>query len=491
MLEQDSKRGIMKGGERKIGFREMSNKGNAVGLVQNEVEFRSSGDGTRVERRLGGELRNERWVNNRNGGVREMEFTRSGDDSKVERKFGGESRNGRWVNNQNGGVREMEFTRRGDDTKVERKFGGESRNGRWVNNQNGGVREMEFTRRGDDTKVERKFGGESRNWRWVDNQNGGGNNYAQSAQENVRRGRVGKRGYEDSGETDRAAFRSLEEFNDIDDKPRVSRVDMEERIQKLAKSSCSSPVPAALKSTLLDLWSAGCILAELLAGKPIMSGRTEVEQLHKIFKLCGSPSEEYWKKSKLPHATIFRPQQSYKRCIADTFKDFPASSLPRIIRESVKKYIVLASKQDATTGENNAIPKKKKSNTNAPKPRPKKKKSNTNSPKPTDVINAHVPPVVTDGHVTQPQPSVNAGESQAVQQVLQNDPNDPMAYLLQLINNLMGEAWDYLHVTHIPETANAAALALANHCQAGEGGIDQFNHAPSAVRGIVEEEMRG
>ncbi|GLT59649.1 hypothetical protein SLA2020_324570 [Shorea laevis] len=80
----------------------------------------------------------------------------------------------------------------------------------------------------------------------------------------------------------------------------------------------------------VDLWSAGCILAELLAGKPIMPGRTEVEQLHKIFKLCGSPSDEYWKKSKLPHATIFKPQQSYKRCIAETFKDFPQSSLPLI-----------------------------------------------------------------------------------------------------------------------------------------------------------------
>ncbi|XP_068661623.1 probable serine/threonine-protein kinase At1g54610 [Aristolochia californica] len=80
----------------------------------------------------------------------------------------------------------------------------------------------------------------------------------------------------------------------------------------------------------VDLWSAGCILAEMLAGKPIMPGRTEVEQLHKIFKLCGSPTEEYWKKSKLPHATIFKPQQPYKRCIAETFKDFPPSSLPLI-----------------------------------------------------------------------------------------------------------------------------------------------------------------
>ncbi|XP_075521664.1 putative serine/threonine-protein kinase At1g54610 [Primulina tabacum] len=80
----------------------------------------------------------------------------------------------------------------------------------------------------------------------------------------------------------------------------------------------------------VDLWSAGCILAELFAGKPIMTGRTEVEQLHRIFKLCGSPSEEYWKKSRLPHATIFKPQQSYKRCIKETFKDFPQCSLPLI-----------------------------------------------------------------------------------------------------------------------------------------------------------------
>ncbi|KAK7257205.1 hypothetical protein RIF29_31009 [Crotalaria pallida] len=77
----------------------------------------------------------------------------------------------------------------------------------------------------------------------------------------------------------------------------------------------------------VDLWSTGCILAELYAGKPIMPGRTEVEQLHKIFKLCGSPSEDYWRKSKLPHATIFKPQQPYRRCVSETFKDFPAPAL--------------------------------------------------------------------------------------------------------------------------------------------------------------------
>ena len=52
-----------------------------------------------------------------------------------------------------------------------------------------------------------------------------------------------------------------------------------------------------------------------------------MEQLHKIFKLCGSPSDEYWKKSKLPHATIFKPQHQYRRCVAETFEDFPSVAL--------------------------------------------------------------------------------------------------------------------------------------------------------------------
>ncbi|TKY61427.1 serine/threonine-protein kinase [Spatholobus suberectus] len=56
----------------------------------------------------------------------------------------------------------------------------------------------------------------------------------------------------------------------------------------------------------------------------------KVEQLHKIYKLCGSPSDEYWKKSKLPNATLFKPREPYKRRIRETFKDFPPSALPLI-----------------------------------------------------------------------------------------------------------------------------------------------------------------
>ncbi|KAJ1265182.1 hypothetical protein BS78_08G060000 [Paspalum vaginatum] len=77
----------------------------------------------------------------------------------------------------------------------------------------------------------------------------------------------------------------------------------------------------------VDMWSTGCIVAELFAGKPIMPGRTEVEQIHKIFKLCGSPSENYCKKSKVPETEMFNPQQHYRRCVAETFKDFPPSAI--------------------------------------------------------------------------------------------------------------------------------------------------------------------
>ncbi|KAK3018016.1 hypothetical protein RJ639_004736 [Escallonia herrerae] len=73
----------------------------------------------------------------------------------------------------------------------------------------------------------------------------------------------------------------------------------------------------------IDLWSAGCLMAEMFAGRPIMPGRTEVEQLHKIFKLCGTPSEEYWKKLKL--STDFRPPHSYKPNLREAFRDFQSS----------------------------------------------------------------------------------------------------------------------------------------------------------------------
>lgn len=53
----------------------------------------------------------------------------------------------------------------------------------------------------------------------------------------------------------------------------------------------------------------------------------QVEQLHKIFKLCGSPPDEYWKKCKLPLATMFKPQTSYESSLQERCKGFPATAV--------------------------------------------------------------------------------------------------------------------------------------------------------------------
>jgi cyclin-dependent kinase 12/13 len=52
-----------------------------------------------------------------------------------------------------------------------------------------------------------------------------------------------------------------------------------------------------------------------------------VEQIHRIFKLCGSPSDDYWKKLEVPQTGMFKPSCQYMRCLAETFKGFPPSAL--------------------------------------------------------------------------------------------------------------------------------------------------------------------
>uniref|UniRef100_A0A671VIV9 cyclin-dependent kinase n=1 Tax=Sparus aurata TaxID=8175 RepID=A0A671VIV9_SPAAU len=47
-------------------------------------------------------------------------------------------------------------------------------------------------------------------------------------------------------------------------------------------------------STAVDMWSVGCIFGELLTQKPLFPGKSEIDQINKIFKDLGSPSEKIW-----------------------------------------------------------------------------------------------------------------------------------------------------------------------------------------------------
>ena len=54
----------------------------------------------------------------------------------------------------------------------------------------------------------------------------------------------------------------------------------------LLGTRCDSPA--------VDIWSVGCILAEMILGRPIFCGECEIEQLLAIFRVLGTPNSQTW-----------------------------------------------------------------------------------------------------------------------------------------------------------------------------------------------------
>jgi serine/threonine protein kinase len=46
----------------------------------------------------------------------------------------------------------------------------------------------------------------------------------------------------------------------------------------------------ALCSPTIDIWSFGCVLAELVLNQPLFFGKNTIDQLEKIFSIIGMPS---------------------------------------------------------------------------------------------------------------------------------------------------------------------------------------------------------
>lgn len=47
-------------------------------------------------------------------------------------------------------------------------------------------------------------------------------------------------------------------------------------------------------STPVDVWSVGCIFAEMVTQRPLFPGDSEIDELFRIFRLLGTPTEETW-----------------------------------------------------------------------------------------------------------------------------------------------------------------------------------------------------
>lgn len=62
----------------------------------------------------------------------------------------------------------------------------------------------------------------------------------------------------------------------------------------------------------VDMWSVGCLLAELLTRKPLFPGKDEAEQLDLIFQVMGTPSEQTWPRWRsLPQARMVSDSRVY------------------------------------------------------------------------------------------------------------------------------------------------------------------------------------
>ena len=58
-------------------------------------------------------------------------------------------------------------------------------------------------------------------------------------------------------------------------------------------------------TTNIDVWSAGCVFAELMLGQPIFPGDSGVDQLVEIIKVLGTPTREQIKEMN-PNYTEFK-----------------------------------------------------------------------------------------------------------------------------------------------------------------------------------------
>jgi len=78
----------------------------------------------------------------------------------------------------------------------------------------------------------------------------------------------------------------------------------------------------------VDIWATGCMFAETLRSKELFNGRSDLDQIHCIFNLLGTPTEDCWPGfSKLPVCGIIEFQTLPPKTWQDLFPDSPDSEL--------------------------------------------------------------------------------------------------------------------------------------------------------------------
>ncbi|XP_050304343.1 cyclin-dependent kinase 12 isoform X2 [Anthonomus grandis grandis] len=78
----------------------------------------------------------------------------------------------------------------------------------------------------------------------------------------------------------------------------------------------------------IDIWSCGCILGELFLKKPLFQANTEMAQLDRISKICGTPTPAVWPSViKLPLFHALKPNKLHRRKLREDFVFMPSPAL--------------------------------------------------------------------------------------------------------------------------------------------------------------------
>jgi cyclin-dependent kinase 2 len=86
-------------------------------------------------------------------------------------------------------------------------------------------------------------------------------------------------------------------------------------------------------STPVDVWSIGCIFAEMINHAPLFPGDSEIDQLYRIFRVLGTPDDDVWPAvSSLPD---YKPQ--FPQWKAKAWKDV----CPNLDRDGIDLLISL------------------------------------------------------------------------------------------------------------------------------------------------------
>lgn len=87
---------------------------------------------------------------------------------------------------------------------------------------------------------------------------------------------------------------------------REGRIDLTNNVVTMWYKSPELLLGSTRYSHSVDMWSVGCVMAELELGRPLFPGKSEQQQFEIICKVMGTPSEETWPNvSLLPHYESF------------------------------------------------------------------------------------------------------------------------------------------------------------------------------------------